>query len=143
MTILKAPVFNDYFSLTFFKTKKKALEEEDNKKYDTFVDTIGSELNKVKAFTVEDFRHFRENPKLQDCLKRLYDVYLYGEKEGSNYFLILRKFDKGTTERNAVEYLVTFTDKLREQNIEQIEAYVKDLTLRKEAEQSESSQKHI
>jgi len=107
-----------------FKTKTKLFKEYEQKHFDDFVDKIGGELNKVKIFNVEDFRHFRENNKLQDCLKKLYQVYLYGETEEVNYFLILRKFQKGSNERTAIEYLVTFTEKERNANASEITQFL-------------------
>jgi len=120
-----------------FKTKSKLFKEYEQKHFDDFVDKIGGELNKVKLFNVEDFRHFRENNKLQECLKKLYQIYLYGETEECNYFLVLRKFQKGSTERSAIEYLVTFTEKERNANTEEI----KDFVAKKKAFDEEQERK--
>ena len=130
------------FSLIFFgidkitgliKPKKKKTAEQEQLQYEKFCDDIASSLNKVKEFNVEDFRHFRSNNKFQECLKKLYLIYRDGESDNTNYALVLRKFEKGTTERNAIEYLITFTkkkaiedkDKLEADRIER-EAYLKE-----------------
>ncbi len=106
------------FGLVFFgidklsyalKSKKKKEAEKEKEQYETFIDDIGAELNRVKKFNVEDFRHFRENEKMQECLKKLYFIYRDGETENNNYELVLRKFKKNTVERDAIEYLVSFT----------------------------------
>ena len=104
------------------KSKKKRNEEAERLAYEKFVDDIGSDLNKVKTFNVEDFRHFRSNEKFQDCLRKLFDIYRDGESDNTNYGLVLRKFDKGTVERNAIEYLITFTKRKAEVDKDKIEA---------------------
>lgn len=92
---------------------KKKTEEVEKEKYENFIDSIGKTLNQTHKFNVEDFRHFRENKKFQDCLKHLYEIYLNGETQELSYFLLLRKFDKGTQEREAMEFLITFTERKR------------------------------
>lgn len=97
--------------------KKKQAAEKEEKKYETFIDEIGATLNTTHQFDVEDFRHFRDNAKFQEALKNLYKIYTDGENESTNntYFLIARKFEKGTKEREAVEYLITFTEQKRKE----------------------------
>ena len=73
---------------------KKKPEQIEKEKYETFIDGIGKTLNQTHKFNVEDFRHFRENKKFQECLKSLYQIYLNGETEECSYYLILRKFNK-------------------------------------------------
>lgn len=95
------------------KVGKKKTEEIEKEKYENFIDSIGKTLNQTHKFNVEDFRHFRENKKFQECLKHLYEIYLNGETEELSYFTLLRKFDKGTQEREAMEFLITFTERKR------------------------------
>ena len=95
------------------KTGKKKTEQLEKEKYENFIDSIGKTLNQTHKFNVEDFRHFRENKKFQDCLKHLYEIYLNGETEELSYFTLLRKFDKGSQEREAMEFLITFTERKR------------------------------
>ena len=92
---------------------KKKPEQIEKEKYETFIDGIGKTLNQTHKFNVEDFRHFRENKKFQECLKSLYQIYLNGETEECSYYLILRKFNKGTQEREAMEFLITFAERKR------------------------------
>jgi len=104
------------FVMDKIKSKpKKDDPKMDEKYYEDFVDEIGSKLNKTHKFNVEDFRHFRENTKVQECLKKLYQIYKSGETEENNYRLVLRKFDKGTQEREAIEYLIAFTETKRKE----------------------------
>lgn len=98
--------------------KKKKGQAQEQEKYEHFVDDIGATLNSTHKFNVEDFRHFRDNQKFQDCLKNLYKIYIEGESETNSYYLILRKFDKGTQEREAIEYLITFTEKKHKEKLE-------------------------
>jgi len=115
-------VFPIIFTFMFFlidlltkliKGKKKREQEENERKYDEFVDDIGNELNRTHIFNQEDFRHFRENKKFQECLQKLYKIYTDGENEEVNYALVLRKFEKNTVERKAIEFLVVYTEKRR------------------------------
>lgn len=92
---------------------KKKPEQIEKEKFESFVDSIGRTLNQTHKFNVEDFRHFRENSKFQEALKRLYNIYLNGETEECSYFSIMRKFNKGTQEREAMEFLITFTERKR------------------------------
>ena len=119
IAIIAVPLF---FALMFafvdfitnaLKSKKKKAKETEEAKYDKFIDGIGAKLNETKMFNPEDFRHFRENNKFQECLKKLYQIYVNGETKEVNYFLLLRKFEKGTSERKAIEYLINYTEKLR------------------------------
>jgi len=128
ISLIAVPLF---FSLMFalvdfvtsaLKSKKKKEREKEETKYDAFIDGIGVKLNETKLFNPEDFRHFRENDKFQECLKKLYTIYKNGETKEVNYFLVLRKFDKGTSERKAIEYLVTYTEKLRNNKVSVEEA---------------------
>ena len=105
-------------SLIFFlldlgrgRVGKKKSEEVQKEKYETFIDSIGKTLNQTHKFNVEDFRHFRENKKFQECLKHLYDIYINGETEENSYYLMLRKFEKGSQEREAMEFLITFAER--------------------------------
>lgn len=93
------------------KIKIKRNKGEDPELYNKFIDEIGTELNSTHLFNVEDFRHFRENAKFQETLKELYFIYTKGPDDLHNYPHILHRFEKGTTERNAVEFLITFTEK--------------------------------
>ncbi|MCR5741096.1 MAG: hypothetical protein K6G38_01355 [Gammaproteobacteria bacterium] len=109
-------------SLLFFiidlargRTGKVSEEQVQKEAYEKFIDGIGSTLNKTHKFNVEDFRHFRENDKFQGCLKNLYEIYSNGETEENKYVLIIRKFQKGTKERDAMEFLVTFTEEKRQE----------------------------
>lgn len=97
------------------RTKKNAKKIDEKENYDKFVDSIGLDLSKTGKFNVEDFRHFRSNQKFQACLKTLYEIYSNGENEEKNYIHLLRKFDKGTKEKQAIEYLVAFTEKRRKE----------------------------
>lgn len=134
------------FSIMFFmvdkltgliKPKNKKTAEQEQLAYEQFVDSIGASLNKVNDFNVEDFRHFRNNSKFQECLKKLYLIYRDGELENVNYSLVLRKFEKGTVERNAIEYLITFTKKKAVEDKDKIEA----LRLEREAYLKEQQEK--
>lgn len=112
------------FTLLFFlidvltkvlKGKKKREAELEEMRYNDFADSIGKELNRLDTFSIEDFRHFRGNEKFQECLKKLYKIYKDGEDENNSYFLVLRKFEKRTKEREAIEYLITFTENKRKE----------------------------
>ena len=92
---------------------KKTPKEIEREAYEVFVGDIGSTLNQTHKFNVEDFRHFRESDKFQNALQTLYKIYLNGETEENSYFKLIKKFQKGTKERDAVEFLVTFTEKKR------------------------------
>ncbi len=100
------------------RTKKNKEASDSKEAYDKFIDEIGIELNKTRKFNVEDFRHFRSNVKFQGCLNTLYEIYKNGETENKSYLLLLRKFDKGTKEKEAMEYLVTFTERKRKEKVE-------------------------
>lgn len=97
--------------LTALIKKKKGVSQEDTENYDKFVNAIGTDLNSTRKFNVEDFRHFRENSKFQNSLKDLFYIYDKGSDETHSYPLVLRRFEKGTKERDAVEYLITFSEK--------------------------------
>ena len=125
-------LFPAVFSLLFFvidkvtasiKPKNKRFKENEQLAYEKFVDEIGASLNRVKSFNVEDFRHFISNNKFQECLKKLFYIYRDGEDENNSYALVLRKFDKGSTERDAIEYLITFTKAKAVEDKEKIEQY--------------------
>lgn len=96
------------------KSKKKRQAEREEEDYSDFVNSVSVSLGSIKKYNVEDFRHFRENKKFQEVLKKLFLIYRDGESENNTYMLCLRKFDKGSKEREATEYLVTFTKKLIE-----------------------------
>ena len=102
------------------RTKKNKTEFDEKEAYDKFIDEIGIELNKTRKFNVEDFRHFRSNTKFQACLNTLYDIYKNGESETKSYLILLRKFDKGSKEKEAMEYLITFTERKRKQKVEKV-----------------------
>ena len=112
---------------------KKTEEEINRESYEKFIDEIGKTLNQTHLFNVEDFRHFRENDKFQECLKRIYEIYLHGETEELTYYSIIRKFNKGTKERDALEFLVTFGEKKR------LEAIRLEEEKKKEAEAKEEN----
>ena len=123
ISLIAVPLF---FSLMFafvdfvtnaLKSKKKKEKEKEESKYDAFVDGIGAKLNETRIFNPEDFRHFRENSKFQECLKKLYQIYKNGETDEVNYFLVLRKFAKGTNERKAIECLVDYTKNMRNNSV--------------------------
>ena len=114
------------------KAGKKSKEELNKERYEEFVDGIGHKLNQTHLFNVEDFRHFRENSKFQECLKKLYQIYSEGETEENTYFLVLRKFDKGTKERDAIEYLITYTGQKRQEFLDK----EKELQVQKEAKEN-------
>ena len=127
LDLLMLVVFPLIFTLVFvvidlsmgrLRTKKNKEAIDSKEAYDKFIDEIGIELNKTRKFNVEDFRHFRSNVKFQNCLNTLYEIYKNGESENKSYILLLRKFDKGTKEKEAMEYLVTFTDRKRKQKLE-------------------------
>ena len=94
---------------------KKSKEQSNKESYEKFIDDIGNTLNQTHLFNAEDYRHFRENSKFQECLKSLYDIYVNGESETHSYYLLMRKFDKGTKERDAIEFLITFAEKKRKE----------------------------
>ena len=93
--------------------KKKEEAHPNRESFEMFIDSIGKTLNQTHKFNVEDFRHFRESEKFQNCLKSIYNIYVNGETEELTYYSIIRKFDKKTKERDALEFLVTFAEKKR------------------------------
>ena len=120
-------------SLVFFlldlgrgKIGKQSKEKTDAESYEKFIDNIGTTLNQTHKFNVEDYRHFRENKKFQECLRSLYEIYVNGESDNYSYYLLMRKFDKGTKERDAIEFLITFAEQkrkeLEEKRKEKVEA---------------------
>lgn len=116
-TLIAAIFFLIDFITGKIRKNRKVTPEVDKRLFEEFVEAIGSKLNKTHKFNAEDFRHFRENTKMQDCLKKLYEIYKYGEKEENNYHLVLRKFEKNTKEREAIEYLVAFTETKRKEAV--------------------------
>ncbi|MCR5564756.1 MAG: hypothetical protein K6F59_03030 [Gammaproteobacteria bacterium] len=119
---------------------KKTKEEINRESFEKFIDEIGRTLNQTHLFNVEDFRHFRENDKFQDCLKKIYEIYVHGETEELTYYSIIRKFQKGTKERDALEFLVTFGEKKRLEAIKLEEEKKKELEA-KESEKEETKDK--
>jgi len=109
--VMPASLVLIFWLIDFSTGKLKGKKQKESEIYESFVDSIGAELNGTHLFNVEDYRHFRENAKFQECIKTLYYIYDKGADDNHNYPLILRKFEKGTKERDAVEYLITFTEK--------------------------------
>lgn len=118
---------------------KKTKEEENRESFEKFIDEIGKTLNQTHLFNVEDFRHFRENDKFQECLKKIYEIYVHGETEELTYYSVIRKFQKGTKERDALEFLVTFGEKKRLEAIRLEEEKKKELEA-KEAEKNKNKE---
>ncbi len=119
------------------KTGKKTKEDINRESFEKFIDEIGKTLNQTHLFNVEDFRHFRENDKFQECLKKIYEIYLHGETEELTYYSIIRKFQKGTKERNALEFLVTFGEKKRLEAIRLEEEKKKELEAKESNKEEE------
>lgn len=103
--------------LKLLKGKKKRQAEIEQMKYDEFIKNISREMNASDAFNVEDYRHFRENAKFQETLKRFYSIYQEGENANISYSLLERKFNKGSKEREAVTFLIPYVKKLREEKL--------------------------
>ena len=101
------------FLVNKLKSKKRKAEEEAKMKYDEFINEISRKMNESNAFNVEDYRHFRENQKFQETLKKLYMIYSEGENENLSYVLLERKFRKGTKEKEAIDFLIAFTKEKR------------------------------
>ena len=101
------------FLVNKLKSKKRRAEEEAKMKYDEFINEISRKMNESNAFNVEDYRHFRENQKFQEALKKLYMIYSEGENENLSYALLERKFRKGTKEKEAIDFLIAFTKEKR------------------------------
>ena len=78
-------------------------------KYDEFINEVSRKMNESNAFNVEDYRHFRENQKFQETLKKLYMIYSEGETETLSYALLERKFKKGSKEKEAIDLLIAIT----------------------------------
>ena len=97
------------FLVNKLKSKKRKAEEEAKMKYDDFINEVSRKMNESDAFNVEDYRHFRENAKFQDCLRKLYVIYSEGENENASYSLLERRFKKGSKEKEAIDFLIEFT----------------------------------
>ena len=97
------------------KSKKRRAEEEEREKYDEFINGVSKEMNATDKFNVEDYRHFRENQKFQECLKKLYLIYKEGETPNVNYALLERKFNKNSKEREAIDFLIDYTKRKRDE----------------------------
>lgn len=97
------------FLVNKLKSKKRRAEEEAKMKYDEFINEVSRKMNESNAFNVEDYRHFRENQKFQETLKKLYIIYSEGETETLSYALLERKFKKGSKEKQAIDLLIAIT----------------------------------
>ena len=97
------------FLVNKLKSKKRRAEEEAKMKYDEFINEVSRKMNESNAFNVEDYRHFRENQKFQETLKKLYMIYSEGETETLSYALLERKFKKGSKEKQAIDLLIAIT----------------------------------
>ncbi|MFP4479015.1 MAG: hypothetical protein ACLFPM_06235 [Candidatus Izemoplasmatales bacterium] len=73
-----------------------------------FLNAVGEKMRQSDEFLIEDYRRLQINYKFQQSLKMAYKIYIDGEDEVFNIEKLKRKFNKGTVENRAMEYVIDF-----------------------------------
>jgi hypothetical protein len=93
---------SDFLLDKIFNRKKKVDYE------GKFLNAVGEKMRKTNEFLIEDYRRLQINFKFQESLKMAYKIYIDGEDEIFNIKKLKRKFNNGTVENRAMEYVIDY-----------------------------------
>lgn len=109
------PILFIAFMFGFDKIFDKVFPSRERKEEDAFkvfVKQVNAEIDKELDFSIEDFRHLRQDMRFRKALYHAFLITEQGETEQINFVFLEKKFKKDTNEARAMEIIIKEVKKM-------------------------------